>query len=171
MIQCPKCSHQLPDWSQVCQFCQADLKGVARPKPDSKQMRPAMPGTAPWIWPAYYIVSAYFLLGGVADIIQAIISMGHKTTALEGPSVFSYVAIIIGAITALIGIGLMAKVEIVRGIVNIFCWIRIATGLLSLPATIGLAVIFGPFGILLTIMSIFNIVSAGLMIYLIGETD
>jgi len=42
---------------------------------------------------------------------------------------------------------------------------------LSLPTTIGLALILGVVGWLGLVGLIFGIVSSGLMIYLIGETD
>jgi len=173
MIQCPKCANQLPDWSQVCQFCQADLKGVARPKPDPKTSpaRASYTGPAKWIWPTYYAISGYFVLGGILNLINVLVLMRKPADELGGTSVITTVGIIVSSITILIGLGLIFKVEAARGIVNIRCWITIAVSVLSLPTTIGLIALHAATGIVMTIWAIFDIVTAGLMIYLIGETD
>lgn len=172
MIQCPKCNNTLPDWAQTCQFCKADLSKVPRPKTAVAAKRPLMQ-TASWIWPTYYVISGYFVLSGIWEIVQTIFAASsHKPGAeATGMGPIQGFMIIIGVVTSLIGLGLLFKVELARGIVNVFCWIRIALGVLSLPATIGMVVVFGPLGVVMLVSSIFDIVSSGLMIYLIGETD
>jgi len=124
---------------------------------------------AAWIYPVYYIISGYFVLGGIFNLIQGISLLNGKDQNVLG--MFAYIFIVIAAVRILLGIGLAAKIEIVRGIVNVFCWISIAQGLLSLPATIGLAIVIGPIGWVGLVVGIFNVISAGLMIYLLGETD
>jgi hypothetical protein len=172
MIQCPKCSKQLPDWSQACQFCQADLKGVVRPKPDPKtsSARATLSGPAPWIWPAYYCVAAYFVVSGLLSLIQAIYLMS-KPTLFGGPNVVAIVGIIVSVVTIIIGLGLILKIEAARGVVNFFCWLSIAANILSLPGTIGMISLLPGLGLVATIRSVFDICTAALMIYLIGETD
>ncbi len=172
MIQCPKCNNSLPDWVQTCQFCKSDISKVPRPKVAATAKRPLMQ-TAAWIWPTYYIISGYFVLSGIWTIVQTVIAANTHKSGVEvtGMGPIQVIIIIIGAITSLIGLGLLFKVELARGIVNVLCWIRIAVGVLSLPAAIGLAVVFGPLGIVMLISSIIDVLSSGLMIYLIGETD
>ncbi len=172
MIQCPKCSNSLPDWAQTCQFCHTDISKVPRPKTAETNKRPLMQ-TAAWIWPAYYTISGYFVLSGIWTIVQILISLSAKKSGVEvtGMGPIQVVMMIIGVLTSAIGLGLLFKVEIVRGIVNIFCWIRIASGILAIPTTIGMTVVFGPLGIVMLVAAILDIVSSGLMIFLIGETD
>jgi len=169
MIQCPNCKQSVPDWVQRCQFCQTELTNVARPIATKK---PALVQAAAWIYPTYYTIAGYFVLSGALEIIQTLYAANaHKGVEMHGMGPIQVVMIIIGAITSMIGLGLILKVEIVRGIVNIFCWLRIATSVLGLPAAVGLALILGPIGIVALVMSIFDIITGGLMIYLLGETD
>ena len=129
--------------------------------------------TAGWIWPTYYIISGYFVLSGLWSIGETLYAASAHRSGAEaaGMGPVQGVMIIVGVLTALIGLGLLFKVELARGIVNVFCWIRIALGVLSLPAVIGMVVVFGPLGVIMLISSVVDIVTSALMIYLIGETD
>lgn len=80
-------------------------------------------------------------------------------------------AIVVGGIQALLGIGLMAKVELARGIVNVLCWITIALGLYSFIFLFSMVLVDPLAGILGIILNIIDIVVAGAMIWLIGETE
>lgn len=174
MITCPKCAQSLPDWSQVCQFCQSDLKNVPRPKPAPGQnsSRPLMQAAA-WIWPAYYIISVYYVISGLMDVLGGVVMMTqHKNNVLgEQLGFFGYIAMIIGAITIVIGLGLLLRVEIVRGIVNVFCWIAILSGAFGLLGSVMSGGFFTAWGIVGIVKNVFSIATSGLMIYLIGETD
>ncbi len=88
----------------------------------------------------------------------------------------NYFLVVIGAIGVVWGIGLLAKIEFIRGITNVLCFLSIAVDLLSLVGYVlgaGLAAMLG--GSLLVVISMFatafNIALNGLMIYLLGETD
>ena len=176
MITCPKCANSLPDWSQFCQFCQADLKGIERPKADTKAnpyAKYANYGPAKWIWPAYYAVSAYFVLSGLLSVLNGVMMLHVKKDSGAG-DIMQTVAIgtmIIGSIVALIGIGLIAKVEIVRGIVNVLCWIRIVGSSFSLLSSLLAGGFIGPIALLWAFLNVVDIATSALMIYLIGETD
>lgn len=184
MIQCPKCSNSLPDWAQVCQFCSADLKGVARPVPTASAGPQSRPYTGPakWIWPTYYAISGYYILDGLRMILIAVLRITsiHKAAATGSSAVvmagdtltsFQYVDIVVGAITIFIGIGLILRLEFVRGIVNFFCFINIVLGVLRLGSTILIGSLLGPIVLLLLFLNVLSIASSALMIYLIGETD
>ncbi|MEZ0325814.1 MAG: hypothetical protein ACAH95_07895 [Fimbriimonas sp.] len=174
MITCPKCANSLPDWAQVCQFCQSDLKSVVRPKIDPKSNnRAAAYGPAKWVWPAYYLISGYYVVAGLADIARGVIMMTRHTDNAIGEQFgfFGYIGVIVGAIGMLIGIGLLAKVEFIRGIVNFFCWINILSGAFGLLSSVLAGGFFTGWGITGIVQNLLNIITSVLMIYLIGETD
>jgi hypothetical protein len=76
-----------------------------------------------------------------------------------------------GLLMALFGAGLAARVEFVRGIANIICWILIVLGFLSLAGSVMVGFVIAPLGLFFMFLSVLRIVSAGFMIYLIGETS
>ncbi|HWA84246.1 MAG TPA: hypothetical protein VG820_12455 [Fimbriimonadaceae bacterium] len=171
MISCPKCNATLPDWAQTCQFCQTDVKAVPRSKAVAPQKKGWTPA-APWIWPCYYAMCAFFVLEGLGGIIQTLLGSHHKIMGQEvGLDVMSYVSMAIDGFTILIGIGLALRVEIIRGIVNFFCGLRILFGIIDLGFALLGSLLVGALGFVFVILNLVNIASAGFMIYLIGETD
>ncbi|HJP82146.1 MAG TPA: hypothetical protein VJ835_01460 [Fimbriimonadaceae bacterium] len=88
-----------------------------------------------------------------------------------GLSFFSYIGIAIAAVTTLVGIGLLFRVELARGIVNFLCGLQIIFGLFGLAGAVLGSMFSGPIGLVLVIMQIVQIAAAGFMIYVIGETD
>lgn len=173
MITCPKCANALPDWSQTCQFCGADTKAVARAKPTATQMASTPYAQPTWIWPAYYIVSGYFVLTGLVEVIRAVLLMNAKSSSAVGESVgaLSMVGIIVGGLSIIFGIGLLAKVEFIRAIVNFFCYLQILGGLCGIGTSLLGGLVLGPAALIGVVQSVLNIATAALMIYLIGETD
>lgn len=176
MIQCPKCQQSLPDWAQVCQFCQTDLKGVSRPKStDPAYARPTSNYGQPaaWIWPTYYIISAYWIISGLKTLISAILLSMTAKENIFGESVKSLdvVGMVVGALTIATGIGLAAKIEFVRGIVNVLCFLQILGNICGLASLIMIGSIFGPWVLIGVVFQVLNILTAALMIYIIGETD
>ncbi len=174
MIQCPKCTNQLPDWSQSCQFCGSDLKGVPRPatpKNTNTHYKPV--GQPAWVWPAYYICAAYFILSGLYAVVEALLIM-RKTTDNAAGSIaasMAWVGVIMGAVRTLIGAGLVARVDFIRGVVNIFCWLQILSSGLGVIGSLLAGLFVGPAALLYLLLNVFNICTAALMIFLIGETD
>jgi len=164
MIKCPKCNASLPVSYTRCQFCGTDVSSVPRPAmPKQQQARTYSAAPAPWIVPTYYVVCCFFLLEGVFDLVTGLGVLGAKEA--------SPISIVFGAVTILFAIGMMLKIDLVRGIANILLWIQIALGLLSLYSTIMLIPLLGPLGIGLAILCIIRVAVAGFMIFLIGETD
>ena len=187
MITCPKCKNTLPDWTQVCQFCQSDVSKLARPvQPQDRAIRGSS-NTAAWIWPTYYFISTYFILIGIWHIFDIVLLL-HAINAdatkhgLPGSSTMSFVIvpiifdIILGAIPIVLGIGLIFKIEIIRGVTNFLCFLNIAVDLVMLVGNVLSAPIAGMVGGADLVMfgmflQVTNLCFNGLMIYLIGETD
>lgn len=162
MVTCTKCSSSLPDWAQQCQFCGSDVRNAARVnnQPPARQFSSAAFVVPKGVWIAYYCISAYFVLSGIGQIMIGALA--------KEPNV---IAMIFGGIMVVLGLGLSARVELVRGIVNFVCGLNIIFGLLGLATTLMTLGFFGPIGFLFVIKGAIDILTNALMIYLIGETE
>ena len=130
---------------------------------------------AAWIWPSYYVIAVYWIISGAEGIVQSL-NLGPFATSvvIEGVKIdpgISIVGLVFSALSVVVGFGLLFKIEFMRGIVNVLCFLQILNGLLGLWTGVLSSALLGPIGLLITIMSIFNIVTGALMIYIIGETD
>jgi hypothetical protein len=161
MIKCPRCSASLTDWAQTCQFCQTDVKAVARPvapKPVDRGYR------APtWVWAFYYTIAGWWVFTGSLDVAASL--------GLFGPDYGSVLRGIIGLPTALVGLGLICNVNLARGIANVMAFLRIILGVLGLIGSLLGTIIFGIWGLVFAFFHIVSIVTGIFMIYLIGETE
>ena len=172
-MTCPTCNKQVIAGVPTCQFCGSDLRGMAPAQakrsvfidPDSHEVVHSG-GKPGWIYPAYYAVSGYYALSGVIGILTVVL---NKKNDLSDP--FTIAAMAIYAVGLLIGIGLMLKIELVRGIVNFFSFLKILGDLRGILFSLGLIVISTGWGIFLLIFNVFDLCASVLMIYLIGETD
>ena len=157
---------------QSCHFCGASLAGVARPVGPVKK---TAAGPAPWIMTLYYIVAGYWIFGGAKEIITDAIGIANLQAKPDSPAAsFSfvlYIMIVVGLFQLVLGTGLLLKWEWARAVVNFFCWVRIALGLLGLYTTILAVPILGAMAIVYVFFHILDLVMAGLQIWLIGETD
>jgi hypothetical protein len=163
-IECPGCHRSLPPAAQQCQFCGSALTNVARPKAAAKKNI----GPEPWVMKLYYAVAAYWILDGVAAVVMRAISLSNPKTF----SSIAYLGIAIGIFAIALGIGLLLRWDWARGVVNIFCWIRIASAAFSLMSLIGVSMMFGAGAMLLNLfLSVLSACIAGLQIWLIAETD
>ena len=70
-----------------------------------------------------------------------------------------------------IGAGLIVRVELIRGIVNVCCWFKIGIGFFSLVSMILASGFFGLVGILMVLIQLIDIAWTGLQIWVIAETD
>jgi len=163
MIICPNCKAQLPDWAKACQFCQADTSQVLRPKQDVPSAQTFE--TPTWTLAAYYAVSGLILVDALANI-GTTIARSQK----DGVDMIGWIVIVFNSVSALMGLGLLLKIKLVRTIVNFMCFIAILDGLFGIAE--------GLFGTLITTwslvwvaLSILQVCVYGFMIYLIGETD
>lgn len=74
MITCPSCKNTLPDWTTTCQFCNTDVRAVARPKgtDDVPRYGGKLPDKV--IWRIYYAVCGFWVLCGGLDLLWALSS-------------------------------------------------------------------------------------------------
>jgi len=163
MITCPNCKAALPDWAKHCQFCQADTAAVLRPKQDNPD--PEAFQTPTWTMAAYYAVSCLLLVSGLVGIATTL--LGARK---DGLGLFDFVSLVFDGVGTLVGIGLLLRLEIIRGITNVICFLGILSGLRFLA--FGLAgTLFTSWGLLVVIYGIVKIAVYAFMIFLIGETD
>ncbi len=173
-MSCPTCQKQVISGVPTCQFCGSDLRGMAPQQGkrsifiDSDSYDVVHTGGKPdWVVPAYYIVSGYFIASGLFGAGR--ILMNHKL--MEDAGMFAYIGLAFNAISVLMGVGLMVKIEIIRGIVNFVCGLSLVFGILGLLGSLGSVLTLGGMGVLILIQNVLDICMNGFMIYLIGETD
>jgi hypothetical protein len=83
----------------------------------------------------------------------------------------NYSLVIAGALTTAFGLGLALHIEFVRGIANVVSFVKLIFALLGLGLGLMGTMIFGAMTIPFILIAIANVLSAGMMIWLIGETD
>ena len=124
-------------------------------------------GKPGWVYPAYYIVASYFMLSG---LLGALLTLTNHKAMAEG-NMFTYVGLAFNGVGILLGLGLLFKVEIIRGIVNFVCGLSLVFGILGLIGSLGMVLALGGLGVLMLIRNVLDICMNAFMIYLIGETD
>ncbi|MBM3494480.1 MAG: hypothetical protein FJX72_09210 [Armatimonadetes bacterium] len=159
MVKCPGCSATLPDGAQVCQFCGRALGPPSVRLGRAPVGKPAdvMPGAPAWVKPVYNLIAGYWILNGAWGVLS--------DTALAGKDGPNFVGAAFGALGALIGLGLLLRIDRIRGVVNFVCALQILFGILDV---ISAFLIGWP---LMMFLAMFQVFTAGLMIFLIGETD
>jgi hypothetical protein len=175
-IQCPGCHRSLPPAAQNCHFCGASLTGVARPTAAPKAAK-YRAGVEPWVMTLFFIVAAYWILEGLVILGAGLLVL----VAPEGggdPTIGSITHIVgalimaFGAFLATVGVGLIMKWEWCRGVVNVFCWLRILGGLWRIRRILLMGLLFNRTGMVLDLtFAILGIIAAGLQIWLLSETD
>jgi hypothetical protein len=82
------------------------------------------------------------------------------------------IRVVVGALLIIVGLGLLFRVRILRGVAHILCWLALADGAWSV--LVGLTVgtlAFGPISFIFVIFAILRVALSAFMIYLIGETE
>src|SRR5687768_5677167 len=104
MISCPKCNATLPDGAGHCQFCGTTFAAGAPPSRRGMSEDPDYGGSGSpkWVWPAYYIISVWWILSGIWGVIQGLLSK-------DPGSFFGIISMGISGLTALVGIGLIFR--------------------------------------------------------------
>ncbi|MBX3118021.1 MAG: hypothetical protein KF784_03080 [Fimbriimonadaceae bacterium] len=167
MITCPQCKNSLPDWAQSCQFCGSPLTNVPRPKVE-KERRTNLGAIPKWIWALYYTVCIYWLVEGTFDILTSFHVIQFGSEKVEAVDPFGIIA---GGISVICGLGLIIRLEFIRGIVNFVCFLNILSGLLGGWAGLMLMAVNGMYGSIILILNALQVITSALMIWLIGETD
>lgn len=173
-MTCPTCNRQVIAGVPTCQFCGSDLRGMAPTQAkrsifvDSDSYEPVHSGGKPgWVVPAYYIVSSYFIISGLLAILLTVTNKKE----MADPGVFTWVSLAFSAMSVLLGLGLIAKIEIIRGIVNFVCGISLVFGIIGLLGSFGGILAFGLLGVVGLLRNVLDICMNAFMMYLIGETD
>ncbi len=176
-LKCPKCGASLPDWANSCHFCQTDVSKVGRPERTNTKKHYGEFDTPKWIWACYYFIAAWWILGGAYDVLDSMYVFGKPLELLKlekefeiqmGPNVVGAIA---GAITLIFGLGLALKIEIIRGIVNFVAGLKLIFGLLGLAGSLMGMTFAGILSLPFVILNVVNIITAGMLLWLIGETD
>lgn len=170
MIQCPQCKNTLPDWVNVCQFCQTDVSQVARSGVADDVGRHGGKLPDKTIWGLYYAISAMWLINGATTIIDALRPKKFLGETVP-PGAWEYAMAAIGGVTIIIGIGLLCKLEIVRGVVNVLSGLNLLFGILGLIGSLMSIMVVGAFGLLFVFADLLRIIVAGATIWIIGETQ
>lgn len=161
MRTCPHCGATLPDFAAGCQFCHtsfAPTPGVgARPA-----TRPGAGGRPRWVVPAYHAIAGFWVLSGAYDALKGTVLADGEVGGL------GMMGAAVGGLTAVIGFGLLVRLEAARGIVNVLSAIQILDGLLGVVVAFGLG---GLTGLGVLAISVLRVAAAGMMIFLIGETE
>ncbi len=97
--------------------------------------------------------------------------MGITSTETPGFGFAFILGTVIGGFTLLVGIGLLARVEIARGIANFLAGLNLLFGLLGLAGSLIGSVVAGPLGLLLSLKGVLDIATRAFMIFLIGESE
>ena len=175
MQKCPGCNATLPDMAAQCQFCGATIAPTGPPSRQPTGRAYTRPGKPPpsqgygrgeyaWAWKAYYAIAVWWILSGGWQFVRPIVLPGEKSGSITFSS-------IIGLITAAVGIGLLLKVDFVRGVVNVISFLQILDGAFGLIIGLFLTGIFGWAGAFGMILSALQIALGAFMIFLIGETE
>lgn len=176
-LKCPKCGASLPDWAKQCQFCQTDVSKLARPVQQDTKKHYAAFETPKWVWACYYFIAAWWILGGAYDVLDSMYVFGKPLELLKlekefqmqvGPNVVGAIA---GAITLIFGLGLALKIELIRGIVNFVAGLKLIFGLLGLAGSLMGMTFAGFLSLPFVIFELVNVITAGMLLWLIGETD
>jgi len=109
-----------------------------------------------WVW--YTVICIYWALSGVITGI-----LGLVDGEMYG--------VIFGAFDVAVGLGMLLRLRIFRGIAHILCWINLLKGLSFIVGGLLGTTLFGPIAFIACIFGLFAVVTSGGMIYLIGETE
>lgn len=139
----------------TCQFCGADTSKVERPKEVKAQTGYI---ASPSIQKAYTAVSIYWAASG---LLQAVLGVSNG----------SFFNIIVGVFHLVVGIGMVARLNVFRGIAHFLCWVRLVIGLCFVVGGLLGTNFFGPISFITVGIGIQDAVVAALMIYLIAETN
>lgn len=122
------------------------------------------------VWTFYYVICGAWLLSAIWDVINTLVILPRQP-GYEGIGGFAVVGLVFAGVQALIAIGLFARVEIARGIVNVIACINILFSLFGLLGGMMVTLVLGPLGVVITVMNIVEILVNGCIIWIIGETD
>ncbi len=175
MISCPHCKATLPDGTTYCQFCRNNFatetaaQAARRTQTDDDAVYTypeSKPLNLKWVYPVYYGIATWWVVNALISIMRL------ATSGIIGSPV-GIILLLLTLFPLLVGVGLLCKVELARGYVNVICWLNILGGVLNLATSFILSLfpMVGLWGILGMFFAVVNIALSILMIFVIGETD
>ncbi|HRJ26558.1 MAG TPA: hypothetical protein PLO61_03490 [Fimbriimonadaceae bacterium] len=127
-----------------------------------------------WVWNLYYLFAAWWILDGVRVALAGLglasesLAMGGVGTAFVGISV---AVAFIGIVTAAVGLGLIFRWELARGVANIISFLQLGNALFGLAGALLGSLGAGLYAVPFMILFLVNLIVAAAQIYVIGETD
>jgi hypothetical protein len=158
MIKCPNCQATLPDEAVSCQFCGKAWGAPPRPTRGPRMQPDTTSGSPRWVLPVYYLIAVWWIVDGVRSVV-GLLALKHNLWGLWG------------LIDVAMGVGLLMRVEVVRGLVNLFSFVQILLGVLGIVTGFLMSAVMGFYGALLMLINTLEIAAAVFMIFLIGETE
>ncbi len=172
-IQCPKCQQWLALTASVCQFCGTDVSRVPRPVvPVKQRVRGATSRhNMKLVWRLYYFFSALWMFDGLRVVIAFLVPTLDEFASGNPFASWGIAGMLIGIINMLIGLGLILKVERIRGAANFLCGMNLLSSLVGLGMAILVSGALGIWGLVSVFISMLYVVLYGAQIWVIGETD
>jgi vacuolar-type H+-ATPase subunit I/STV1 len=110
--------------------------------------------------PSTTSIAGWWILNGVWGIVESLLFT--KSISIFG--------LVFGAITALVGLRLILRVELARNIVNIICWLQILFGILGFLFAFTLSFAIPLLAAIAMIRAVIQVVLSLVMVFVIGET-
>ena len=158
-IDCPRCGARAPDWTKQCPFCGYWID------PSLGDITGLCCDTPPWVWRAYYGMAILWIVTGAFWALLPLLGV-HP----PGPVGVPTYDVIAGCVSVIAGIGLISRIEAIRGVVNVLCWIQILLGLLGTVLCIVLALETGGLSLMM-LVPVINVAGTVFMVWLLAETD
>jgi hypothetical protein len=121
-------------------------------------------------WALYYVLCSVWLVSGIWSIVETL-AIAPTQKGYEGIGMFGVVGLVFSGAQVLVSIGLLAKVEIARGIVNVIAFLNLLSAAFGLLGGLVVTLVLGPLGVLIIVMNVIEIAVNGGIIWVIGETD
>jgi tetratricopeptide (TPR) repeat protein len=120
-VPCPACKRPIMEWAAICPHCSTQIKAL----PSTFAGRQAAVAGITWQDVVYYVLSSIWVLNGTAILILAI-ATGGIAKSFEG---FTGFVTSIYLLMALVGVGLLFKMDTAMYIAKILCYIVLVLGL------------------------------------------
>lgn len=158
-ILCPACKRPIMEWAAICPHCNTQIKAL----PSTFAGRQAAVAGVTWQDVLYYILSAIWVINGTILVVIALMSgnIGHAFSGFQG----FLNSILVGM--ALVGVGLLFKMDAAMFIAKILCYLGLVLfvpnlAMLFFGGLYLLAAIYAlPVGIMCFMIYLLNYMGAG----------
>jgi hypothetical protein len=153
----------LPGNYNICQFCGADVSAVPRP-PEQTTEEKAYKLVSKGTMNGFYTLAAFYVVLGIALLCFGIGLFGSVGDFMKN------IYIVFGALTTLLGIGLLFRAAFVYAMMPIFCGLQFIFGIVFIIASI-MTVDVAMLKYAMIGLAVIQILAAGLMFYFSEETS